>query len=184
MGFFDKLKSIFSKKAASVPGPVPKSKQHTAPPQPAKQATDAGQISQKDAPQPTHLRRDALAERDYQYETAADGGVIITKFPGDWSARGVRIPDTLGGRPVTEIGKLAFVEIYNGNPDEEINELYCDGVVEHEVLYLPNTIHTIGDCAFAMSRNVHSLHFPSELKTIGRGSFYENNWGAFTPTVA
>lgn len=177
MGFFDKLKSLFSKKVEPISGPAHQSNHYNPSLKLEKQGESiVGSASVKNVPKSANPQQNALAEKDYQYEPAADGGVIITKFLGDWSAREVRIPDTLGGRPVTEIGRLAFVDNYTGDLNEELHPMNCDTFVEHEVLYLPDTIHTIGDCAFAESKFVHTLHLPSQLRTIGIGAFHDNSY--------
>ena len=66
---------------------------------------------------------------------------------------GLKVPETIGGALVKEIGDNAFA-----------NESYIDVV-------LPNSITNIGESAFMSSNIYNSITLPNQLKTIGKNAF-------------
>ncbi len=85
------------------------------------------------------------------YEVQEDG-VTITSFA--WTNEPtVTIPDTIEGKPVTAIGKEAF--------------LYCYA----DTVELPDTVRTIGEKAFAGCAYLQTMTIPSACTEIGYAAF-------------
>jgi hypothetical protein len=94
----------------------------------------------------------AQTEEDFGVELTDDGnGVVITDYFG--SAKAVRIPATIQGMPVLEIGGF-FV-----GPSDEITSVV-----------IPDTVTKIGDFAFFISR-LTAITLSKNLKTIGKSAF-------------
>lgn len=130
----------------------------------------------------------AAADGMYEYEVV-DGGAVITKYLGA-GLRTVTLPLTLGGYPVTGVGKEAFGSSANGGkPHTEITK-----VILHD------KINFIGDRAFAGTSWIDSeqaadengfvlvnqilIHYsgnggdiviPNGVKTINIAAFEKNN---------
>ena len=88
----------------------------------------------------------------YTY-TVTDGKATITHYStygGD-----IRIPATLGGYPVVEIGEAAFATF------EIISSVT-----------IPEGVVTIGDDAFMSCKELKRVTIPGTVKTIGKGAFY------------
>jgi len=99
-------------------------------------------------------------ESAFQVTLTSDGaGVVITGYTG--TARSFRIPATIQGMPVREIGQSAF-----GNatvPRQPDNRV--DNIV------IPEGVTVIHDFAFGNS-NIVSVSLPSTLLRMGRGVFW------------
>ena len=98
----------------------------------------------------------AASENGFVYETD-NGGAIITGYEGAVPADLV-IPSTLGGNPVTEIGKKAF---YN--------------VGKIRSLTIPDSVTIIRESAFEMStdtKNMGSLKLGNGVTTIEEQAFF------------
>lgn len=89
-----------------------------------------------------------------EYEELPDGTLRITRFKW-FDEKTVTIPDEIGGKPVTEIGKRAF------------QYCYADEVI------FPASLRSIGDEAFA--GNAYLLHetIPAGCTSIGSRAFAE-----------
>lgn len=83
--------------------------------------------------------------------------IVITGYRG--CGPDVRIPETLDGLPVAEIGPEAFAE--------------CEAPIER--VCVPGTVKRIGAGAFRMCMNLQELSLKSGLEEIGEDAFY------FTP---
>lgn len=87
-----------------------------------------------------------------QYEETAEGGVRILAFR--WTVEEtVEIPDTIEGKPVTEIGARAF------------RYCYADAVT------LPDTVKVIGDSAFEGCAYLQAFEIPKDCVSIGTLAF-------------
>ena len=87
-----------------------------------------------------------------EYEDTAGGGVRITRY--NWlSENEVVLPDSIGGKNVTEIGTGAF------------QYCYADGIS------LPQGLLLIGDSAFAGCAYLKSVQIPSGCRYIGSSAF-------------
>lgn len=102
----------------------------------------------------------AVLAEDYFEETYEnltyrqyDGYIAITGC--DDSAESVKIPDNIGGVPVTEIGDNAFLEHKN--------------LAE---VKLPDTIEKIGEFAFRECTSLKSIVIPESMESIGWFAFY------------
>ena len=82
-----------------------------------------------------------------------NGGWRITRFSGGNACSILRIPETLGGKPVQEIGDAVF------NDNQIIREVF-----------LPKNLRIIRRAAF-MNSSVQRVYFASGLQVIERGAF-------------
>lgn len=89
---------------------------------------------------------------NYTY-TVSDGEATITKYNG--SDRDVTIPDTLGGYPVTTIGKSAF-----------------EGSTHLGSVVIPDSVTTIGQWAFYNCAKLNSVIIGDSVTTIGLAAFF------------
>ena len=96
----------------------------------------------------------ASAETDGPYTyTVEDGKATIIKFDKNFEGK-VEIPPTLGGYPVTSIGKDAFIG--------------CKQITNVE---MPDSITTIGNSAFWRCENLKSVTLSNNLTNIGMQAF-------------
>ena len=86
-------------------------------------------------------------------ELSPTGGIVITKYIGSDSI--VRIPQTIDGKPVDEIGACAFQD--------------CNTISD---VIIPDTVKTIGYEAFFKS-SIQTIIIPDTVKTMGRFAFYK-----------
>jgi hypothetical protein len=97
----------------------------------------------------------AQTEADFTVELTKDSeGVKITKYTG--KATAVRIPATIQGMPVREIGTNVFVRI----------KTITSAVI-------PEGVTSIGEQAFWGCENLTSVNFPKTLTSIGLKGFAE-----------
>ncbi|MGN0529233.1 MAG: leucine-rich repeat protein [Eubacterium sp.] len=95
---------------------------------------------------------DTATADDFAY-SVIDNGIRILEYTGDKSK--VTVPDTIEGKPVTEIGKSAF---------ENLSSL-TDVVI-------PETVTIIDDCAFYGCKKLVNINLPSGLTKIGNQAFF------------
>ena len=89
---------------------------------------------------------------EYEYSVLENGTVSIDKYIGSRSE--VRIPETIEGKKVTEIGKWAF------SSNEYINKVqFSRGII------------SVKTGAFQFCKNLHYIELNEGLKFIGNGSF-------------
>ncbi len=94
-----------------------------------------------------------LSTTSYRYETINGTEVRITDYIGQGGV--VAIPDSLGGKPVTEIGDSAFSD------STRITSVS-----------IPSTVRLIDDYAFAYSDMIASVVIGSNVSVIGNYSFF------------
>lgn len=93
----------------------------------------------------------ADTEGDFEY-SVSDGEATVTGYTGD--AAELVVPETLGGYPVTSIGKHAFED--------------CGSLVSID---LPEGLKSIGDGAFYDCSSLTSIDLPEGLTSIGMRAF-------------
>jgi hypothetical protein len=102
------------------------------------------------------------------------GSVTITGYSGNGGA--VTVPDTIGGDPVTSIGKEAFLSGRLTSitlPDGLVSIgslafLSCGGLT---MMTIPGTVTTIGLDAFEDCQGLVSLTIPASVTMLGPGAF-------------
>ncbi len=99
--------------------------------------------------------------RGYQYRMMEDGGAELVGYQGLWTR--IRVPDTLGGAPVTAIGENAF--------DDPSGDYHIIGRKELESIRLPAGLKRIGAKAFSRSWKVKQITIPNSVTFIGDGAF-------------
>lgn len=100
---------------------------------------------------PTDRIRDIESAADFEYEMIGDNAVI-TRYTGSGGI--VEIPETIGDKPVAEIGYYAFEAKY--------------GVT---AVILPETVNSISEGAFMDCSGLESINLPESVTSIGRGAF-------------
>lgn len=111
------------------------------------------QIVFKKYVEPTEI----FTEDVYQYYINENGEAVIHKFTGKYnSAVSVYVPETLGGAPVTVIGRRAFEGLEN----------------RFDLIYLPNSVTRIENNAFADSKRIRQIRISPNLESIGHRAFY------------
>lgn len=93
----------------------------------------------------------AAQEGDYSYTVTA-GGAQITGYSG--AGGDVSVPTTLGGVPVTSIGREAF---YYGSRITSVS--------------IPEGVKSIGSCAFGNCEGLTSIRIPKSVASIGSQAF-------------
>ncbi len=105
-----------------------------------------------------------------------DGHAVITDIPYDASGT-ITVPDTLGGYPVTVIGRYGLAQTSYVSkiilPDTitEIRDLAFTSDKALTSIVIPEGVTSIGNEAFKYCYNLKSITLPSTLKTIGNNAF-------------
>lgn len=86
-------------------------------------------------------------EKGYYYR---DMGTHASLLNYDGTEKRLVVPQTLGGKTVKSVEKMAF--LFNALPQR---------------IELPSTVTTIGDCAFYECQNLHSLFIPDSVDACG-----------------
>ena len=86
--------------------------------------------------------------------TVSDGKATVTDCPTSETGT-VRIPDTLGGYPVTAIGEYAFFD--------------CDKITS---ISIPNGVTSIGEKAFHYCKKLESIYIPDSVTYIDSNAFW------------
>ncbi|MBP0971341.1 MAG: leucine-rich repeat protein [Oscillospiraceae bacterium] len=117
--------------------------------------------------------------QDFQY-TEQDGCITITgvTFSVNDARTSVTVPAQIDGKPVTEIGKEAFIdeacinltEIHLPDSLKKINSNAFYGCFSLRSLTLPDGLETIGTSAFMRSK-IESITIPDSVKEIGAYAF-------------
>ena len=94
-----------------------------------------------------------FTEGAYQYNVKADGTVVIEKYTG--SEATVKIPSTLGGKTVTEIGERAFA----------LNRSIV-------TVNIPDTVKVLGDHAFFLCYSLTNISIPDSVTTVKNSCFW------------
>jgi hypothetical protein len=123
------------------------------------------QQRQQSTPQTATAQQAQQYNPESHFQTEAiSGGLRITNYTGPNGA--VHIPPTIGGLPVTEIGKNAFQRY-----DSQRHDRYF--IILTSVT-IPSSVTTIGTCAF-YGQELTSVIIPSSVTTIGTQAFQYNN---------
>ncbi len=102
---------------------------------------------------------EGLTEDIYTYAVNDDGETVtITTIEKPTVETELIIPDTLGGKTVTDIGEKA---LNWGSTNKLVTKLV-----------IPNTVKTIGAQAFDNNRNIKELVIPESVTTIGAQAFF------------
>lgn len=110
------------------------------------------QIVFKKYVEPTEI----FTEDVYRYYINEKGEAVIYKFTGKYNRMvSVYVPETLGGAPVTVIGRRAFEDLDS----------------EFEFIYLPDTVTRIENNAFAGSKKISTIRISPNLESIGHRAF-------------
>ena len=126
----------------------------------------------------------AQTESDFTVGLTSDGtGVVIRKYNG--TATAVKIPATIQGMPVKEIGNWGEPWEQSYNPFEEKNITSVEipnGVTlignsafkdcsQLTQVIIPDTVTRIGNYAFFGCRNLRTISIPNSVTEIGDSSF-------------
>ncbi len=97
-----------------------------------------------------------FTEDVYQYYINENGEAVIYKFTGKHKGTvHLFVPETLGGAPVTVIGRRAFEDLDS----------------DFEFIYLPDTVTRIENNAFAGSKKISTIRISPNLESIGHRAF-------------
>lgn len=102
---------------------------------------------------PAHAQ--TYSDGNYEYVVLPDNTVQITHYYRNKREEPIRVPDTLGGYPVSSIGDKAFLA--NAAPE----------------ITLPDTVTNIGTMAFMSAKNLKRIHLPDALTSIGDSAFWK-----------
>lgn len=114
------------------------------------------------------------------WQQNTDGSASVFRMYGEFPQ--IRVPGEIAGHPVTEIAPYCFAQVShlpekllreevgteNIRFPEALQEL-CGNAVEEVIL--PDSIHTIGNCAFYNCRNLKSLTIGAQTEHIGSDAF-------------
>ena len=97
-----------------------------------------------------------FTEDVYQYYINENGEAVIYKYTGKHKGTvHLFVPETLGGAPVTVIGRRAFEDLES----------------DFEFIYLPDTVTRIENNAFAGSKKISTIRISPNLESIGHRAF-------------
>ncbi|MDE6363571.1 MAG: leucine-rich repeat domain-containing protein [Lachnospiraceae bacterium] len=112
----------------------------------------------------------------WRYKKTADGTLAITNYKG--SATEVTVPEKIGKRVVTAIGKGAFTgeeyQYRNAKPDTMNPGATNEQIKQHRTItkiVLPDTIQVIGAGAFQCMEALLEINIPAGVKEIGGVAF-------------
>ena len=117
----------------------------------------------------------AESSGDFEYSVLDDGTAEITGYKGVDAE--VTVPDEIGGRKVTSIGKAVFSYCENltgiSIPDSVVSissyAFYCcKGLTR---LTIPDSVVSIGDYAVCCCKNIESITIPDSVESIGISAF-------------
>ncbi|MGN0501532.1 MAG: leucine-rich repeat protein [Ruminococcus sp.] len=114
--------------------------------------------------------------KNFKYTVTDENSAVISKYTGNESS--VKIPESINGYPVTEIGDSAFkgnfslknAEIHDGVKiigDYAFND--CTGL---ESITIPESVEKIGKSAFFYCTRLENVNVSDGIKTIGDGAFF------------
>ena len=101
-----------------------------------------------------HAESEVLRWNDFEYTVKNGEACIVKYYDREYRSEYQTIPDTLGGYPVTSIGREAFAES------------------NHVVSFtIPESIKSIGDMAFRHCELLRRVEIKGNLDSIGYGAF-------------
>ena len=113
----------------------------------------------------TYVAKDGMVYKEYSDHIS----IFYCEPDGDT----IYIPDTIDGKPVTELEPWAFVKDSIAGWDIEVPTL----PVDTKKVYIPEGVEVIGEGAFECDldkEGIHEVHFPSTLKKVDRYAFFCN----------
>ena len=113
--------------------------------------TDCAQVNAQD--DTNNEQQTANAENGFEYTVTGDDATI-TGYTG--SAESLVIPSELGGKPVTEIGAMAFS--------------YCSSLTKATI---PEGVTSIGEYAFSYCSSLTEVTIPKSVTSMEDRAFYE-----------
>lgn len=113
--------------------------------------TDCAQVNAQD--DTNNEQQTANAENGFEYTVTGDEATI-TGYTG--SAESLVIPSELGGKPVTEIGAMAFS--------------YCSSLTKATI---PEGVTSIGEYAFSYCSSLTEVTIPKSVTSMEDRAFYE-----------
>lgn len=133
---------------------------------PSLQATEA---AVEDAPMALSAGEDA--ESTLTYSIDEDGNATITGTTDEKTKRGIVIPESIDGHPVTAIAECAF----SGKTPQSDYDLSNRTDLWLTSIYIPNSVKSIGGFAFKNNKNLESVHLPENGCIIG----HKDRWDAY-----
>lgn len=107
-------------------------------------------------------------ESSLTYSIDEDGNVTITGTTDETTERGIVIPESIDGHPVTAIAAYAF----SGKTPQSGYDLSDRTDLWLTSIYIPNSVKSIGGFAFENNKNLESVHLPENGCTIGHRDRY------------
>ena len=120
----------------------------------------------------------AEQEGDYTYSVKSDGTVTITKYNGSGGA--ITLPQTLGGKTVTEVGSNVFFKL---SANKTVTSIVVPSTVKQidasafrgcQVLTsitLPNSVTSIGNYAFMNCTALTTITIPASVTSLSKSAF-------------
>ena len=125
---------------------------------------------------PVALSAGEDAESTLTYSIDEDGNATITGTTDEKTKRGVVIPESIDGHPVTAIAAYAF----SGKTPQSDYDLSDRTDLWLTSIYIPNSVKSIGGFAFENNKNLESIHLPENGCTIGhRGGYLDAHGSIF-----
>lgn len=125
---------------------------------------------------PVALSAGEDAESTLTYSIDEDGNATITGTTDEKTKRGVVIPESIDGHPVTAIAAYAF----SGKTPQSDYDLSDRTDLWLTSIYIPNSVKSIGGFAFENNKNLESIHLPKNGCTIGhRGGYLDAHGSIF-----
>ncbi len=126
---------------------------------------------------PSDVTPHIYRNEDYYYQVNPDSTVTLLLYTGE--EKSVKIPDTLEGLPVIEIGEVAFMgtditSLALGKNIEKIGNEAFASCQELSYVSLTGTIGdvTFGNGIFRNCQHLHTVFFGEQLTTLGDYMFY------------
>lgn len=111
------------------------------------------------------------AESTLTYSIDEDGNATITGTTDEKTKRGIVIPESIDGHPVTAIAAYAF----SGKTPQSDYDLSDRTDLWLTSIYIPNSVKSIGGFAFKNNKNLESVHLPENGCIIG----HKDRWDAY-----
>ena len=132
----------------------------------------AAEAAAEDAPMALSAGEDA--ESTLTYSIDEDGNATITGTTDEATKRGIVIPESIDGHPVTAIAAYAF----SGKTPQSDYDLSDRTDLWLTSIYIPNSVKSIGGFAFENNKNLESVHLPENGCTIGHRDKYGDAYGS------